>query len=87
MKYDSDQFIVFRWLSVIPVEAVRLLAKHGLNLNVNDHAAPLCVVALFDERWDIVSELIDLNADFQKPDDSGRTVVGQSKRQLAEAEG
>lgn len=86
MKDGSGQFIIFSWLAVIPVEAVRLLAKHGLNLNATDHASPLCVVALFDDRWDIVSELIDLGADFRTPDDSGRTVPGQSKRQLAEAE-
>ena len=85
MKYDDNQLVVFRWLAVMPVEAVRLMAQHGLNLNITEYASPLCVKALLDERWDIVSALVDLGADFRKPDDSGRTVAAEAEKRLAEA--
>jgi len=85
MKYDRDQLMVFRWMAVMPVDAIRLMAKHGLNLNATEHASPLCVDAVFHERWDVVSALIDLGADFRKPDDSGRTVASEVERKLTEA--
>ena len=85
MKYDPDHFMVFRWLPVMPVEAVRLMAKHGLDLNITEQSSTLCVNASANERWDIVSALMDLGADFRTPDDSGRTVLLEADRRLAEA--
>jgi len=85
MKYDHDHFMVFRWLAVMPVEAVRLMAKHGLDLDITEQSSTLCVNASLDERWDIVSALMDLGADFRKSNDSGRTVALEAERRLAEA--
>ena len=85
MKYDPDHFMVFRWLAVMPVESVRLMAKHGPDLNITEQSSTLCVNASLDERWDIVSVLMDLGADFRKPNDSGRTVALEAERRFAEA--
>ena len=85
MKYDPENFMIFRWLAVMPVEAVRLMAKHGLNLNLTERSSTLCVNASLNERWDIVSALMDLGADFRKPDNSGRTIALEAERRLAEA--
>ena len=80
-----DQPVVFSWLGVLSLETVRLLAKHGLNLNVSYNHSPLVVEALFADRWDIVSLLIDLGVDVQKSDSSGRNVTQEAEKRWIEA--
>jgi hypothetical protein len=80
-----DQPVVFSWLGVLSLEAVRSLAKHGLNLNVSYNHSPLVVEALFADRWDMVSLLIDLGVDVQRTDDSGRNVAQEIVKRLDEA--
>jgi len=87
MKYDQDHFMVFRWLAVMPVDAVKLMAQHRLNVNLTERGSSLCMNALFHDRWDMVSALIDLGADFRRPDDAGRTVAGEAERRLVKAVG
>jgi len=77
--------VVFSWLPVLSLEAVRSLAKHGLNLNVSYNHSPLVVEALFADRWDMVSLLIDLGVDVQRTDNSGRNVAQEIVKRLDEA--
>lgn len=81
---DGEQPLVFRWLSVMTPETLRLLAAHGLDLNATSYGDPFAVTATIYRRWDLLAVLIELGADTARPRPDGRTVAGELSVQLAE---
>jgi ankyrin repeat protein len=73
---SPDDPVVFRWLSVMPLANLRLLAEHGLNLDVRDRdGTPLVVSAARESRWDLLRFLIEKGADGGRGDQQGRTAA------------
>ncbi len=77
--------IVFEWLSVMPVENLRLLVAHGLNVNVVQYKTPLAVEVTLQRRWDLLLLLAQSGADLSKPRDDGRNVADELTVRVEEA--
>lgn len=71
----SEGPVIFAWLGVMPVTNLRVLADHGLDLNLTDrYGAPLLVAAAEQDRWDLIELLLDRGADPGRRDRHGRAV-------------
>jgi len=77
--------LVFEWLSIMPVENLRLLVQHGLNVNVIQYNTPLAVEVTLKRRWDLLLLLAQSGADLAKPRDDGRNVAGELAIRVEEA--
>jgi hypothetical protein len=77
--------LVFEWLSIMPVENLRLLIRHGLNVNVAQYNTPLAVEVTLQRRWDLLLLLAQSGADLSKPREDGRNVAGELAVRVDEA--
>jgi hypothetical protein len=77
--------LVFEWLSIMPVENLRLLVQHGLNVNVVQYNTPLAVEVTLKRRWDLLLLLAQSGADLAKARDDGRNVAGELAIRVEEA--
>lgn len=77
--------LVFEWLSTMPVENLRLLIQHGLNVNVVQYNTPLPVEVTLQRRWDLLLLLAQSGADLRKPRDDGRNVADELAIRVEEA--
>lgn len=77
--------LVFEWLATMPVENLRLLIQHGLNVNVVQHRTPLPVEVTLQRRWDLLLLLAQSGADLTKPRDDGRNVADELSIRVEEA--
>ncbi|MEJ0038097.1 MAG: hypothetical protein WDO68_18800 [Gammaproteobacteria bacterium] len=77
--------LVFEGLSVMPVENLRLLIGHGLNVNVIRYNTPLAVEITLQRRWDLLLLLARSGADLRKPRDDGRNVADELTIRVEEA--
>jgi hypothetical protein len=77
--------LVFEWLSVMPVENLQLLIRHGLNVNVIQYNTPLAVEVTLKRRWDLLLLLAQSGADLSKPRNDGRNVADELAIRVEEA--
>jgi len=71
----SGSPVAFVWINIMPVANLRLLAEHGLNLNLADQfGTPLILAAAEQGNWDSVIFLLERGADPRRPDRDGRTL-------------
>lgn len=77
--------LVFEWLSIMPVENLRLLIQHGLNVNVIQYNTPLAVEVTLKRRWDLLLLLAQSGADLHKPRNDGRNVADELAIRVEEA--
>ena len=77
--------LVFEWLSIMPVENLRSLVRHGLDVNVVQYNTPLAVEVTLKRRWDLLLLLAQSGADLHKPRDDGRNVAGELAIRVEEA--
>jgi hypothetical protein len=77
--------LVFEWLSIMPVENLRLLVRHGLDVNVLQYNTPLAVEVTLKRRWDLLLLLAQSGADLSKPRDDGRNVADELAIRVEEA--
>ncbi|MEO8139958.1 MAG: ankyrin repeat domain-containing protein [Gemmatimonadota bacterium] len=74
-RLDDRGPVVFEWLGVMPVENLRLLIDHGLDINcVGSNGTPLVVAIGEAQRWDLVELLLQRGADPARADRDGRTI-------------
>ena len=74
-RRDSGGPVVFEWLGVMPVENLRLLIDHGLDLNcVGSYGTPLVVAIGEAQRWDLLELLLQRGVDPAPADRNGRTI-------------
>jgi len=85
MKARDGQPLVFRWLAVMPLPTMRLLAERGLDLNATFHGDPLAVVLAIKQRRDLLAFLIEQGADVARPRPDGRNAPGEVDAQIDEA--
>jgi hypothetical protein len=79
-----DQPIIFRWLDAMPIENMRLLIDHGLDVNVKSYGNTLAFELAVKRRWDLLALLIEHGIDWRRPRDDGRTVAGDISSQIIE---
>lgn len=79
--------LVFEWLSIMPVENLRLLIRHGLNVNAAQYNTPLAVEVTLQRRWDLLLLLAQSGADLSKPREDGRNVADELTARIEEAQG
>jgi len=85
MPASNGQPLVFSWISVMPLETLRLLAERGLDLNARFYGDPLAFVVTVHRRHDLLALLIERRADVGRPRGDGRTAAGEVESQIAEA--
>jgi len=66
VKYKSP--VVFQWLNVITLENFTALLDHGLDLNLHngEYGSSLIVALAENDRWNLVSLVIDRGADVSR---------------------
>jgi hypothetical protein len=85
MPASNGQPLVFSWVAVMPLDNLRLLAKHGLDLDSSFHGDPLAFVFAIHRRRDLLAFLIEQGADVGRPRPDGRTAPGEVQAQIDEA--
>jgi hypothetical protein len=79
----DGQPLAFKWLGMMPLESLRLLSEHGLNLNATAFGQSLILTAALKRRWDLVAYLIARGADANRPGPDGRRVLDAVNIQVA----
>ncbi len=69
----------------MPVENLRLLVQHGLDVNVIQYKTPLAVEVTLKRRWDLLLLLAQSGADLRKPRNDGRNVADELAIRVEEA--
>jgi len=82
---DQGSALVFEWLSILPVQNLRLLIQHGLDINVVQYDTPLAVEVTLKRRWDLLLLLAESGADLRKPRNDGRNVADELAIRVEEA--
>jgi hypothetical protein len=71
----NGEAVVFPWINVLPAKNLRLLAKHGADINSKDrHGTPLILRAAQGDNWEVVAVLLELGADREQADRQGLTL-------------
>ena len=84
LRLADDVPLVFSALSVLPLESLRLLTEHGLDVNTVSYGNSLAFEAAIHHRWDLLTLLVEHGADARKPREDGRTPAGEIARVVDE---
>jgi len=79
---ENGQALVFKSLGTMPLESLRILQIHGLNLNACIFGEPLVVVVARLRRWDLLAFLAQQGADVERIGRDGRRAVDEVNAQM-----
>jgi hypothetical protein len=82
---ERGSALVFEGLNIMPVENLRVLIEHGLNVNAVQYNTPLAVEVTLQRRWDLLLLLAQSGADLRKPRGDGRNVADELAIRVEEA--
>lgn len=82
---SEDRPLVFDWLAVMPLENLRLLIAHGLDVNAQERGIPLAFAMANHQRWDLLLLAAQHGADLAVQREDGRSGGSEVMRRIEEA--